>query len=486
MRRRNERERLARRAEYQQGLHIAPSSAAKPEPCGRTDSIDPKIACRYPKGHIGLCSFDMDEFDGEGVWVRNETPVDLVADMQAVRDYAREHHDGHYSLFSFTTNFRGCYDTPEEMWDERFLVLPEHASLADLVHAMATTPKLYELKEWLTVRRVGEERLGDGSPCRVAYGDDPDYCVILDGLDENDVSVGDMVLYERDDNCGWAYDVYEGEEQPCRPSKEQLEAAAQHKQRMAGRTPPVVAATKRLRMTVEFDASVEEFTQAACENDYQGLDAEGWEKESQTHQKLLYDALLSRPDLLAEMLRQAALSEMECGNVDALFGASIAREDRTILEAIKLLPETEREHWNRAVEDEALSENLEHVVNRFRAKIVSTDIAEVAEVPGTCGNLSVPAASCGHWYAARKTFPHLAIACHYGHAEELALPGGGSFILYRKEGGISVLARPAEFAAELRAVADWVEVPTPQRDSGAPVSGETITEEGTTGKYRVN
>lgn len=70
----------------------------------------------------------------------------MERDLRAIEKYAREHHDGHFSIFSFTTNIRGCYGTPVDLYDESFGSCPVHSSILNLLNDMARNPQWYELK----------------------------------------------------------------------------------------------------------------------------------------------------------------------------------------------------------------------------------------------------------------------------------------------------------------------------------------------------
>ncbi len=72
----------------------------------------------------------------------------LGALVQAVEEIAKDRFDGHYSLFSFTTNYKGCFGTPHD-WNvmrEALDRLPVHDTLEELLFFMAEAPEKYTIQ----------------------------------------------------------------------------------------------------------------------------------------------------------------------------------------------------------------------------------------------------------------------------------------------------------------------------------------------------
>lgn len=84
--------------------------------------------------------------------------IKLSALIAAVETIAKEKFDGHYSLFSFTTNHKGCYGTPvnidginadihgeykDVLLRDDLENLPAHKSLEELLYYMAERPDNY-------------------------------------------------------------------------------------------------------------------------------------------------------------------------------------------------------------------------------------------------------------------------------------------------------------------------------------------------------
>jgi len=58
----------------------------------------------------------------------------------------RDNYDGHYNIFSFTTNYRGCYRTPYNYdFLENLENLKSYNSLYDLLFNMVKNPENFEI-----------------------------------------------------------------------------------------------------------------------------------------------------------------------------------------------------------------------------------------------------------------------------------------------------------------------------------------------------
>lgn len=67
--------------------------------------------------------------------------------VSVVEEIAKCRFDGHFSLFSFTTNYKGCFGTPQRLDgygdDDEIEGLPAHASLEELLYYMVERPDDY-------------------------------------------------------------------------------------------------------------------------------------------------------------------------------------------------------------------------------------------------------------------------------------------------------------------------------------------------------
>ena len=61
--------------------------------------------------------------------------LDIGKLLELVEDLANENHDGHYTIYSFTTNYRGCFGTVLEIDDtEKLEAFPTlRALLVDML-----------------------------------------------------------------------------------------------------------------------------------------------------------------------------------------------------------------------------------------------------------------------------------------------------------------------------------------------------------------
>lgn len=98
-------------------------------------------------------------------------PTKLSELIAAVERIANARYDGHYTIFSFTTEYKGCFGTPDRLnhfdksHSESYYELqddiaasPSHGSLLELLYAMAEHPERYTIKRQFTRHfRNGDE-----------------------------------------------------------------------------------------------------------------------------------------------------------------------------------------------------------------------------------------------------------------------------------------------------------------------------------------
>ena len=63
--------------------------------------------------------------------------------LYAVQKIAKVLTNGHFTIFSFTTNFRGMYGTPSSLRSNDLTAMSEHTTLESLLTDMAENPKKY-------------------------------------------------------------------------------------------------------------------------------------------------------------------------------------------------------------------------------------------------------------------------------------------------------------------------------------------------------
>ena len=66
--------------------------------------------------------------------------------IEKVEKIAKERFDGHYSIFSFTTNYKGCFGTIE--YGEDYMLMEDHDTLESLLEAMIANPDEYDLSRF--------------------------------------------------------------------------------------------------------------------------------------------------------------------------------------------------------------------------------------------------------------------------------------------------------------------------------------------------
>lgn len=77
--------------------------------------------------------------------------------LKIIRMYAEKHTDGHYSLFSFTGNYKGCFGTiyPEVLGFNAFLQwLPSYPTFKQLLKGMIKNPQRHQYNEEILKKAI--------------------------------------------------------------------------------------------------------------------------------------------------------------------------------------------------------------------------------------------------------------------------------------------------------------------------------------------
>ncbi len=76
--------------------------------------------------------------------------IDNLNLLKHVQQIAKQKHGNHFTLFSFTTHFKGMYGTPDFQnmgeFSSFIASLPAYKTMEELLYMMAETPHSFEFK----------------------------------------------------------------------------------------------------------------------------------------------------------------------------------------------------------------------------------------------------------------------------------------------------------------------------------------------------
>lgn len=70
--------------------------------------------------------------------------------IRQIENIAKNDHDGHFAIFGFTTNYKGCYGTPNISWfdgEDDLDILKPFKTLQGVMESMVKNPQKHVLNE---------------------------------------------------------------------------------------------------------------------------------------------------------------------------------------------------------------------------------------------------------------------------------------------------------------------------------------------------
>lgn len=139
---------------------------------------------------------------------------------------------------------------------------------------------------------------------------------------------------------------------------------------------------RRFRLTMEFGAQVQDFNDENFVNDlrhYANFDEiladREWLEYTKAFQERLYQAVVSRPDLVSALLRGCVI--VEADDCTEQLSRESPNDEEIMQPAFEALPGSDQRKWKEIIENEVFSENSEHVWKRFSAWPISAELTDL-------------------------------------------------------------------------------------------------------------